>query len=69
MNTFTKLTDESIMPWGNFKDRELQDVPAWYLYFCEKNIRSGRWHTDAFRNGLLVYIEENRDALEKELKK
>lgn len=69
MNTFKKLTDETLMPWGKFKGEELQDVPVWYLYFCEKNIRSGAWSSDAFRNGLLVYIDENRDVLEKELKK
>lgn len=68
MKTFTKLTDETIMPWGKYKGEELQDVPASYLVWLEGEIRKNDRNTE-FHNGLLVYIDENRDVLDKELKK
>ena len=67
MKTFKKLTDETIMPWGKYKGEELQDVPASYLVWLEGEIRKNDRNTE-FNNGLLVYIDENRDVLKKELK-
>lgn len=52
------MNDNSIMPFGKYKGRELQDVPAWYLL----NLRDG----DNCDTALLDYIEDSLQALEKE---
>lgn len=67
METFQRLSDESIMPWGKFKGEELQDVPAHYLFWLERENQSKK-DRSKFVNSLLVYIEENRDVLNKEIK-
>ena len=65
MKQFTRLTDETTMPWGKYKGSALEDVPASYLFWLENKIREDN-NPDAFRSGLLVYIEENRDILNQE---
>lgn len=54
------LTDDSIMPFGKFKGRELVDVPAEYLLRIRENPNC--------LNDLKIYIDDNRDALELEIK-
>ena len=70
MKTFTRLSDESIMPWGKYKGEELQDIPASYLIWLEGEILK-KWEDGRtlFQNGILVYVSENRDVLESEAKK
>lgn len=63
MNAFKKLTDDSIMPWGKYKGETLEDVPASYLLWLEDNIKSKPETNDPFRNGLIIYCEENRFVL------
>lgn len=60
MNTIPLLTDESLMPYGKYKDYKMANVPASYLMWlydnnkCDKAVR---W-----------YIERNMDAIQLELK-
>ena len=63
MNSFIKLTDESIMPWGKYKGETLENIPASYLLWLEDNIKSDPKTNDQFRNGLIIYCEENRFVL------
>lgn len=61
--TFKRLDDYHIMPWGKYKGKFLEDVPGSYLLWLESEMmRSKKKKTD-FQNGLLVYIEENRDFI------
>jgi uncharacterized protein (DUF3820 family) len=52
-----KFTDESVMPFGQFKGQKLANVPAWHLLWLYRNDRAGR---------LKDYIQENFEVLMKE---
>lgn len=65
---FKRIDDETIMPWGKHKGKEVQDVPAHYLFWLERENIEKKGRND-FMNSLLVYIEENRNVLESELRK
>lgn len=60
-----KLSDESIMQFGKFQGEKLEDVPAWWLLYMEPLLKKDKWRSP-FKNSLLEYIEENKDALDKE---
>ena len=53
-----KLNDQSIMPFGKYKGKKMENVPASYLHwlytqqFCDKKIEG--------------YVEDNMEALMKE---
>lgn len=52
------LTDESLMPWGKHKGKEMANVPADYLvWLYENNKCSGAVKT---------YIEDNLELLRSE---
>ena len=55
-----RLTDESPMPYGKYKGRPMEDVPADYLI----------WLVDKRRASpeVMSYVEENREVLNKEIK-
>lgn len=55
------LTDTDLMPFGKFKGKPMQDVPASYL----------KWLYDEGCNNELVYnyIHNSMDAIQMELKK
>lgn len=55
-----ELTDQSLMPFGAFKGHKLANVPAWYLL----KIYDEGWIFD----NLKKYIDDNRQALEREKK-
>ena len=62
------LTDESIMPFGKYKGKEMANVPASYLLWIYDewtlpNPRFGFVHQE-----VKAYIEENLDVLRKEVK-
>lgn len=62
------LTDESIMPFGKHKGKEMANVPASYLLWIYDewtlpNPRFGFVHQE-----VKEYIEENLDVLKKEVK-
>jgi uncharacterized protein (DUF3820 family) len=54
----TKLTDESIMPWGIHKGKKMANVPASYLLWLYNN--------DKCFGNVKFYIKENLDVLTKE---
>lgn len=64
------LTDDTVMKFGKFKGDILEDVPAWWLIWIEKKILKEKKQgaISSFKQGLLDYIEENRDEIELELK-
>ena len=55
------MTDESIMPFGKHKDKQLADVPADYLMYLYEN---GLTHRE-----LCKYIEENLDVIKTQIKR
>ena len=55
-----KLTDESPMPYGKYKGRPMEDVPADYLIWLVDNQRASP--------EVMSYVEENREVLNKEIK-
>ena len=55
-----KLTDESPMPYGKYKGRPMEDVPADYLIWLVDNQRASP--------EVMGYVEENREVLNKEIK-
>lgn len=57
--TTEELTDTSIMYFGKYKGRELQDVPAQYLLWIHEFGNPDRKMRD--------YIEDNMDVLKKEM--
>ncbi len=62
------LTDESIMPFGKHKGKEMANVPASYLLWIYDewtlpNPRFGFAHQE-----VKAYIEENLEVLKKEVK-
>ena len=64
-----KLTDESLMPFGKYKGEKMVNVPASYLMWIYDewtlpNPRFGFAYKD-----VKVYIEENLDVLQEEIKK
>ena len=52
------MNDDSIMPYGKFKGKKLEDVPAWYLLWMNKE---GKLTPE-----LEEYVEDNYDLLEEE---
>lgn len=54
------LSDTSIMPYGKFKGKQLQNVPASYLLWLYDEIKN---NTDMNSKYLTAYIEDNMQAL------
>jgi len=54
-----KYTDTTLMPFGKYKGKELQDIPASYLLWL---YNEGLNHLQ-----LKEYIEDNMEVLEKEI--
>jgi hypothetical protein len=62
------LTDESKMPFGKYKGYQMQSVPGQYLMWLGNELAA----KDILRpaeNAVFNYIEDNLDALEKEINK
>ena len=59
-----KLTDSSKMPFGKFKDKNMIDVPAWYLILFYNDNQKKK----LFGKGKQVmdYIEDNIEVIEAE---
>jgi hypothetical protein len=63
-----KLTDESPMPFGKHKGTEMSDVPADYLLWLGEQMA----HEDSlpdWKKPVYDYIEDNYEALQKEVEK
>ena len=60
------LTDNSPMPFGKHKDTEMANVPAKYLLFLyDQNIGKKTW---GGLSDVMVYVNDNMDALKQEVK-
>lgn len=55
------MNDKDLMPFGEHKGKPLEQVPAGYLLFIEKQ----EWFK---HEGLKAYIEDNRAVLEMQQK-
>ena len=55
-----KLEDYSPMPYGKYKGRPMEDVPASYLIWLVDNKRASP--------AVKEYVKENMDVLMKEIK-
>lgn len=57
-----ELTDTSPMPFGNYKNQQMQDVPASYLHWLwtSRNMKADKFSPVA------AYIRNNLTCLEKE---
>lgn len=56
--------DLDLMPFGKYKGRELQDIPASYLAWCwEQEWLQARWPK------LHAYVHNSKEAIELELKR
>jgi len=54
------LEDDDLMPWGKYKGKKMQDVPADYLLYMYENNKCG--------SDVKEYIEDCIDILKKEVK-
>lgn len=65
MENLPEITDDSIMPFGNYKGSKMIDVPAGYLLWLIEN--TPRDKKDIFSN-VFEYLIECKQALEMEIK-
>lgn len=56
------IDDNFIMPFGAYEGEKIGNIPAKYLLWIYGNLKH-------LRSDIKTYIDDNRDALEKELKK
>ena len=54
------LEDDDLMPWGKYKGKKMQDVPADYLLYMYENNKCD--------SDVKEYIEDCIDILKKEVK-
>lgn len=59
-----KLNGDSIMQFGKFLGRKLEDVPTWYLLYWNRERSDQKLY--GFHLQLFLYIEDNLESLEKE---
>lgn len=59
------MDDNSIMPFGKYKDTPLKNVPDRYLLWLYENWLSDDCPTRMNYPALKAYIEENLDAIRK----
>lgn len=66
-----ELDDNSEMPFGKHKGKEMVEVPASYLlwYWNENESKYTRGLLSLMQNSVMRYINENMDALKLEIKK
>jgi len=53
------LTDKSLMPFGKYQGKPMEDVPADYLMWLYDN--------DKYSEQVKVYIEDNMDVIKKQI--
>lgn len=58
------MDDESLMPFGKFKGRQMIDVPASYLMWLHDN---GSSVVRSAYPGVFEYIKDNMQAIEQEI--
>lgn len=57
------MNDKSIMPWGKYRGKRMEEVPADYLLWLYDNNKING------KSEVLLYISENLAALREEVKK
>lgn len=64
-----KLTDESLMPFGKYKNEKMANVPSSYLLWLYNNPdpNYNQWSSIRSRE-VREYIEDNLDCLKQESK-
>mgnify|MGYP003406343664 CR=1 FL=1 len=63
------LTDDSEMPFGKYKGKKMEDVPADYIMYMYDKIRPIALNKMYISQRMFVkYVEDNKDVLEKEIK-
>ena len=60
------LEDTDKMPFGQHKNKEMQDVPAQYLLWLGGEL-SKKDHLGTDQEKVYEYINENKDVLQKEI--
>lgn len=61
-----KLTDESLMPFGKYKDKPLSEVPAWYLAYLKVQISDKAPNKQNLSQKMLLrYINKKEEESEK----
>lgn len=64
------LQDTDVMPWGKHKGEKIANVPAAYLFWLYDQARPKAPNKRTlFEKDLVKYVDENRDVLNKEIKK
>lgn len=59
------LTDDSIMPFGKFKGKIMEDIPAWYLLGMKPKLETTNY-SGSNNERVLNYINENIKVLDKQ---
>ena len=62
--TDTKMTDATILNFGKYKGKMLGQIPAHYLLWFEDQLKTQK---NNFANEFRAYVEDNRQALNKEI--
>ena len=63
------LEDDSLMPFGKYSGRIMEDVPADYLIFMYEKIRPIAPNKMTLNQKMFVkYVEENKQVIEKQVK-
>lgn len=57
-----EYTDDTLMPFGKYQGKKLEDVPASYLLWLEGELRRDYWRD------LQRYIKDNYEALKLQAK-
>jgi uncharacterized protein (DUF3820 family) len=61
-----KLTNESLMPFGKYKDKPLSEVPDWYLAYMKIQIKDKAPNKQSLNEKILLrYIENREDEVNK----
>ena len=61
-----KLEDESIMPFGKYEGKKMEDVPAGYLIWLHDSMVATRKPLNAQQQAVKDYCYENWDVLQKQ---
>ena len=61
------LNDNSIMPFGKYKNRKLANVPASYLEYLRDQIKTSKHQPSSFDKALFKYLDDNYICIQKEI--
>jgi hypothetical protein len=62
------MNDESLMPFGKYKNIRLANIPASYFFYLEPGMKEKAPNKRSLTEKLLLdYINDNRDVLNKQV--